>query len=101
MRQRTVDLALVLEGPTLARTGLAILAHEALPHPLLQLVEELHPREVARARFQALWAERDQDPPHPEAIARHFRDQLAAAFAQLGQLEPPYALIMDADRPPR
>jgi hypothetical protein len=97
MRQRTVDLAIILEGATLARTGLAILAHEALPHPLLQLVEELHPREVARARFHALWTARDEDPPDPESIARHFRDRLAATFQARGQLSPPYALVIDAD----
>jgi hypothetical protein len=95
MRQRIVDLAVVLKGPTLAQTGQAILQHQPLPHPLLVLIEDLFPRDVARARFRALWAEHESEPPDPVAVAGHFRDFLAAAFHARGRLKPPYALVVD------
>ena len=82
MRARIRDLTLLLDadGDLLARAGAAVLAHETLPHPVLHLVEELYPREVARARFTALWSERDAVVADPRAIGCHFKAALASAM---------------------
>lgn len=97
MRQRILDLAVVLsaQGDVLASTGQAIMAHKALPHPVLKLIEDLYPREVAKARFRALWSERDSGTPDATAIGTQFKEELAAAFKLKGQLREPYTLVIE------
>src|SRR5262245_48257205 len=82
MRARIRDLTLLLDadGDLLARAGAAVLAHQALPHPVLHLVEELYPREVARARFLALWSERNVGSPDPQTIGGLFKTALSDAL---------------------
>jgi hypothetical protein len=82
MRPRTRDLTLLLnaDGDLMARAGAAVLAHRLLPHPLLHLIEEIYPQEVAKARFSALWSERDTRAPDPQAIGCHFKAALANAL---------------------
>lgn len=82
MRSRIRDLTLLLnaDGDLLARAGAAVLTHRLLPHPLLNLAEELYPQEVAKARFSALWSERDTNAPDPRAVGCHFKMALASAL---------------------
>jgi hypothetical protein len=82
MRPRIRDLTVLLnaDGAVLERAGAAVIAHERLPHPVLHLIEELYPREVARARFSALWSERDSSAPDPRTIGCHFKVALVNAL---------------------
>jgi hypothetical protein len=81
MRDRFMDLAAVLESPrALRETGIAVLGHESLPHPVLKLMECLYPGEVCWARFRALRAERGAATPDPLVIGAQFNSELAAAL---------------------
>jgi len=96
MRQRTLDLAVMLsaESVLLEPTGEAILAHRRLPHPLLNQIEDQYPREIARARFNAMWAARGSDAPDASIVATQFREELAALFRAQGRLVEPYTLLI-------
>ena len=96
MRQRTLDLGLVLgaESPLLEATGQAILMHRRLPHPLLNLIEEQYPREIARARFDATWAARAAGQSDAAAVGTQFRDELVALFKSHGRLVEPWTLLI-------
>ena len=101
MRPRIRDLTALLnaDGDVLERAGAAVIAHELLPHPVLHLIEELYPREVARARFSALWSGRDSSAPDPRAIGRHFKVALASALKlEKGLGEPDGPAIRDYAR---
>jgi len=101
VRARIRDLTLLLDADSdlLARAGAAVLAHETLPHPVLHLVEELYPQEVARARFTALWSERDAVVADPRAIGCHFKAALASAMKlDNGPPEPDAPVIRDRVR---
>src|SRR5262245_10241 len=82
MRPRIRDLTALLDtdGDLIARAGAAVLAHDSLPHPVLHLMEELYPNAVAKARFTALWSERNASVPDPRAIGSHFRLALTRAL---------------------
>ena len=97
MRQRILDLAVVLaaESELLTATGQAVLTHQRLPHPLLGAIEDQYPREIARARFNAIWAARDADAPDPTSIGAQFREELVALFKLKGKLVEPYTLLLD------
>jgi hypothetical protein len=94
----TLDLDVVLaeDDELTARIGAALLMHKTLPHPSLRLLEDLHPREVARARFHALWAERASGSPDPLAVARHFKAQLVHFFTLKGKLIEPSTITLDS-----
>ena len=96
MRQRTIDLAIMLgtDKGILEATGEAILAHRRLPHPLLNQIEDQYPREIARARFNAMWVARGSDPPDASVVATQFREELAALFRAHGRLIEPYTLLI-------
>lgn len=96
MRERIVDLAVLfgVEGSLLARTGQAVLECAKLPHPILDLIEELYPDDVARARFRALWSQHEASSPDPAAIGFEFRDELVAVFRSRGQLVEPCTLVI-------
>ena len=97
MPQRILDLAVVLgaESELLAATGQAVLTHQRLPHPLLGAIEDKYPREIARARFNAIWAARDAEEPNPVSIGTQFREELVALFKLKGKLVEPYTLVID------
>ena len=96
MRERIVDLAVLfgVEGALLARTGQAILDCTKLPHPILDLIEELYPNDVARARFKALWSQHTESTPDPAAIGFEFRDELVAVFRRRGHVVEPCTLVI-------
>jgi hypothetical protein len=96
MRQRTLDLAVMLgtESVLLETTGEAILAHRRLPHPLLNQIEDQYPREIARARFNAIWTARGSDTPDASAVATQFRQELVALFRAQGRLVEPYTILI-------
>src|SRR5262245_30866346 len=96
MRQRTLDLALLLspESALLETTGQAILAHRRLPHPLLNQIEDQYPREIARARFNAIWAARGSDAPDASAVGAQFKEEVAALFRAQGRLVEPYTILI-------
>jgi len=96
MRERIVDLAVLfgVEGTLLARTGQAILECTALPHPILNLIEELYPDDIARARFKALWSQHAASTPDPAAIGFEFRNELVAVFRSRGQVVEPCTLVI-------
>jgi hypothetical protein len=96
MQQRTLDLAVMLgtESVLLETTGEAILAHRRLPHPLLNQIEDQYPREIARARFNAIWAARGADASDASAVAMQFREELAALFRTQGRLVEPYTILI-------
>jgi hypothetical protein len=100
MSQRVLDLAVVLgaESELLAATGQAVLAHQRLPHPLLGAIEDQYPREIARARFNAIWAARDAEEPNPVSIGAQFREELVALFKLKGKLVEPYTLVIDGTK---
>jgi hypothetical protein len=96
MQQRTLDLAILLgaESALLETTGQAILAHRRLPHPLLNRIEDQFPREIARARFNAIWAARGDAPTDATVVAMQFREELTALFRTHGRLVEPYTLLI-------
>ena len=98
MGQRILDLAVVLgaDSELLSATGQAVLTHQRLPHPLLGAIEDQYPREIARARFNAIWAARDADAPDPGSIGAQFREELVALFKLKGKLVEPYTLVIDS-----
>ena len=98
MRQRVLDLSVVLgaESELLTATGQAVLTHQRLPHPLLGTIEDQYPREIARARFNAIWAARNAEAPDPSSIGVQFREELVALFKLKGKLVEPYTLLIDA-----
>jgi hypothetical protein len=104
MRQRTLDLAVMLGTDTgmAEAIGEAILAHRRLPHPVLNQIEDQYPREIARARFNAMWAARGTEAPEPSVVATQFREELAALFRAQGRLIEPYTILVGPparDRP--
>jgi hypothetical protein len=96
MRERIVDLAVLFgfEGTLLARTGRAILDCAKLPHPILDLIEELYPDDVARARFRALWSQHAASTPDAAAIGFEFRNELIDVFRRRGNLVEPCTLVI-------
>ena len=78
MTQRIVDLgtASASADAALSRIGSAVLSRSALPDPSLRLIEDLYPEAVARARFRAVWTERDISSPEASIVGEHFRQEL-------------------------
>ena len=78
MPQRIIPLGSA-SAPTdaaLSRIGSAVLSRSALPDPSLRLIEDLYPEAVARARFRAIWTERDIASPEASVVGEHFKQEL-------------------------
>lgn len=87
MRQRIVHLtpASATTGAALSRIGDAVLERKALPDPSLKLIEDLYPDAVARARFRAVWSERDASSPDPSVIGKLFKNELVRELSSIVQ----------------
>lgn len=96
VRERILDLAVLfsVEQTLLARTGRAVLDSTVLPHPILNLIEDLYPNDVARARFKALWSQHSTPTADPVAVGIEFRDELADLFRRRGCLVEPLTIII-------
>jgi len=87
MRQRVAHITAVSApaGVALSKIGDAVLARRALPDPSLRLIEDLYPDAVARARFRAVWSERDISRPDPSVIGEHFKHELVRELSSIVQ----------------
>jgi hypothetical protein len=98
--QLLIDLNVVLSerDDGFARAGAAIVRHCSVPDPQLQLLEMRYPREVARARFQAIHtAVIESWNADPVTIGRHFRAALIEAFKRLGRFSDPGLIRIDRE----
>jgi hypothetical protein len=84
-----VNAAFAPRGEAFAKIGAAIMAREALPGTSLAVLEELYPSEVARARFRAIWAQRDSGIPDPSLVGADFKTALVTAFRHRHDLDLP------------
>jgi hypothetical protein len=87
VRQRIAHLtaASATAAVALSRIGDAVLARRTLPDPSLRLIEDLYPDAVARARFRAVWIERDIGKPDPSIIGEHFKLELVRELSSIVQ----------------